>query len=111
MGEMVSAGISPADVLRMATLDAASFLGLEKDYGSLEVGKVADILLLASNPLEDIEATRNIEGLVFNGLYFDRQALSDLSLFAREQVASFRFNLQFAWSLLASPIVRQQIAD
>ncbi len=52
------AGISNADVLRIATLQAASVAGKSDDAGSIEVGKAADFVLLETNPLEDISAVR-----------------------------------------------------
>jgi hypothetical protein len=52
------AGISPADVLRIATLDAARVAGDEQNSGSISEGKRADFVLLAGNPLQDISAVR-----------------------------------------------------
>jgi hypothetical protein len=109
--EFVSAGISPAAALKIATLGAAQFAGVEQRYGSIAVGKVADILLLESNPLVDINATRDIHGLLFNGQYFNRQALDQWLDFAAAQASSMQLNLQLMWSLLRSPIVRVQLAD
>ncbi len=54
----VEAGISDADVLRMATLDSARVTGVEASKGSVEVGKDSDLVLLDSNPLDDISAVR-----------------------------------------------------
>jgi hypothetical protein len=76
--ELVKAGLSPAEALAAATVSAAEFLRLEKDYGSIETGKVGDLLLLRENPLQDINATRSIEGLLFNGKYYDREALDGM---------------------------------
>ena len=74
LGELVQAGLSPARVLRMATLDAARFLGLT-DQGRVEVGARADLVLLAGNPLGDIGETRGIEGVVVRGAWSSRAAL------------------------------------
>ena len=51
---LVSAGLSPAEALQNATLRAAQFLGVERNYGSVEPGKVANLVLLDANPLDDI---------------------------------------------------------
>jgi hypothetical protein len=109
--EFVRAGIPPADALRIATLGAARFSGLDSEFGSIEVGKAGDILLLESNPLLDIGATRQINALMFSGQFFSRAALDELLRFAESQASSIRFNLQLLWSLVNSPIVRVQFAD
>ena len=72
------AGLTPADALRAATLDTAVFLGLQNSLGTVETGKVADLVLLDANPLEDIRNTQRISGVFLQGRYFDRQALDGL---------------------------------
>ena len=57
LAHLVEAGLSPAEALRAATLHPARYYALEGDYGSVAVGKVADLLLLEANPLEDIAHT------------------------------------------------------
>ena len=109
--QLVDAGIEPAAALRMATLEPARFLAKEQSFGSIEPGKVADIVLLRSNPLLDIGATRDIEALLFNGGFYDRVALDQLLQFAEHRSASWQLNLQLLWSALRSPLVMQQVAD
>lgn len=75
LAELVKAGLSPAEALAAATSSAAEFLGMEQDYGTIEVGKRADLLLLKDNPLEDIGNSRSIQALFYNGSYYNRQAL------------------------------------
>ena len=111
LAELVRAGLSPADALRSATIDAARFTGQARDYGSIEVGKVADMILLNANPLADIRNTGKIAGLYFNGQYLDRAALDELLAFAEDQAGSVRTNLQLLWGALGSPVVRAQFAD
>ena len=57
---MASGGMKPHDALRAATIDSADAIGFAKDIGSLEVGKLADLLVLDANPLEDIKNTAKI---------------------------------------------------
>jgi imidazolonepropionase-like amidohydrolase len=109
--ELVSAGLTPADALRSATVDAALFSGQENDFGSIDTGKVADMILLNADPLADIHNTRNIAGLFFNGQYFDRAALNQLLEFAGRQARSIRTNLHLLWDAVNSPIMRVQLAD
>ncbi len=111
LAELVRAGLSPADALRSATIDAARFTDQTRDYGSIEVGKVADMILLDANPLADIRNTGEIAGLFFNGQYLDRAALDDLLAFAEQQAASVRTNLHLLWGALKSPVLRGQVSD
>lgn len=111
LAEFVRAGLTPAEALRSATIDAASFAGMEKEYGSIETGKAADLLLLDANPLEDVRHTRRIAGLFFAGKYLDRAALDELLAFAEQQAGSVRTNLHLLWDGLNSPLLRTQAAD
>jgi hypothetical protein len=111
LAELVSAGLAPTDALRSATIDAARFSGKARDYGSIEAGKIADMILLDANPLIDIRSTQEIAGLFFNGQYLDRAALDELLAFAEDQAGSLRTNLQLLWGALRSPVVRAQAAD
>jgi len=68
---MVEAGLKPADVIQAATINAARMIGREKEQGSIEVGKVADLLILDANPLDDIKAVRRINRVVKGGVVYD----------------------------------------
>ncbi len=72
---LVRAGIAPLEALRIATLDAAAVVRAEHDLGSLEVGKLADIVLLDANPLEDIKNTQSIWRVIKGGWVFDPEEL------------------------------------
>jgi hypothetical protein len=69
-------GLSPYDVLRTSTYNPALYLGELDDFGTVEVGKRADLLLLEGNPLEDIANTRQIAGVMVRGRYFSRADLN-----------------------------------
>ncbi len=86
MAELVKAGLTPAQALRAATSDPARFLGRTNDFGSVEPGKVADLVLLDADPLRDIANTRRIAAVVFGGKVLDRAAL-DAMLLRAEQAA------------------------
>lgn len=64
---LVQAGMTPAEVLRAVTLQNAQALGLEREVGSVEVGKRADLLLVRGNPLESIVATQDIDSVYLGG--------------------------------------------
>ena len=71
----VEAGIPPLDVIQMATRNGAIILGLEDDIGSIEIGKVADLLIVAGDPSSDITDSRNVEYVIVGGRIIDREAL------------------------------------
>jgi imidazolonepropionase-like amidohydrolase/Tol biopolymer transport system component len=64
-------GMSPHDALRAGTLNGARSLGLDRDIGSLEVGKLADMVVLDANPLENIRNTTSISYTIANGRVYD----------------------------------------
>ena len=78
LGLLVQAGLSPLDALRTATLNPAIFLDRQDDLGTVEAGKLADLVLLDGNPIEDIGNTRKISAVVSNGNYFSRAELDGL---------------------------------
>ncbi|HMX39641.1 MAG TPA: amidohydrolase family protein [Saprospiraceae bacterium] len=65
---MARAGMAPADILRSATLDAATMLRLEKRLGSIEVGKWADLVAVEGNPLTDIRAMEKVDFVMKGGV-------------------------------------------
>lgn len=71
----VAAGFTPAEALRVATLNPARFLGRERDLGTIEKGKLADVVLLDADPLVDIRNTRRIAAVVLNGRYLSADTL------------------------------------
>lgn len=66
----VAAGFTPLEALQTATLNPAKFFGMEQQLGTVEEGKLADLVLLSANPLEDISNTQKIAGVFANGRYF-----------------------------------------
>jgi len=74
---MASGGMSPMLALRSATIDSADSIGLGKDIGSLEVGKMADLLVLDANPLDDLKNTAKISQVMKNGRLYDAATLNE----------------------------------
>ena len=72
---LVRAGLSPLAVLQAATLNPAQFFDATRDLGSIEPGKLADIVLLEANPLTDIASSRRIRAVISKGRVHDRAAL------------------------------------
>ena len=75
---LVKAGLTPMEALQAATSAPAEFLGKRKEWGTIEAGKYADLVLLDGNPLEDIRNTRKIRAVVVRGELFERAALDQL---------------------------------
>jgi len=68
---LVDAGLTPMQAIRAATIHGAELLGLERRLGSVEPGKVADLVLLDANPLQDISNTRKIVAVIKDGRVVD----------------------------------------
>jgi imidazolonepropionase-like amidohydrolase len=78
LAALVSAGLTPLEALRSATSAPARIFGLSDSLGTVTAGSIADLVLLAGNPLVDIGNVRRITGVVLRGEYFDRPRLDAL---------------------------------
>lgn len=78
LGVLVDAGLSPLRALQTVTRDAACFLGEGDTAGTVSVGKVADLVVLDANPLDDIGAVRRIDAVVTRGRVLDRVKLAKM---------------------------------
>ena len=70
-------GMSPADVLRAATIHGAEAIGLQNDVGTIEAGKLADLVVLDANPLENIRNTNTVRMVMINGRLHDGNTLDE----------------------------------
>ena len=78
LANFVEAGFTPMESLQTATSNPAKFLEMEASFGSVEPGKIADLVLLSANPLKDIRNTQKINAVVADGRLFDRVALDHI---------------------------------
>lgn len=78
LSHLVDAGFTPMEAIQSATRNPAKFMGKLNVLGTLEGGKIADMVLLDANPLEDIRNTRKINAVILNGRIFDKEALQKL---------------------------------
>jgi hypothetical protein len=74
----VDAGLTPAEALQTATINPAVFFEIENEYGTVSVGKVADLVILNENPLNDINAVRQINYVVREGKILDQSKILEI---------------------------------
>jgi len=100
---LADVGLSPYDVLKTSTYNPALYLGELDEFGTIEVGKRADLVLLDANPFEDITNTQQIAGVMVRGRYFDRADLDTIL----ETVAKNYENMRFFETIakIAFPVV------
>lgn len=84
---LVETGFTPMEALQAATRNPAIYLGELSSHGTVERGKLANLILLEANPLENIRNSRQIAGVVLKGRYFPKQELEQM-LEAAERIAS-----------------------
>ena len=77
---LVRAGFTPLEALQTATINPATYLGRTKDLGTVEAGKIADLVVLARNPLVSIGNTRAVVAVVADGRFYSATELNKLRL-------------------------------
>lgn len=75
---LATAGLSPLTVLQMTTRNGAEFLGRETTMGSVDVGKDANLVILAANPVASVQSLHGIHAVVRAGAYYSKEALAEL---------------------------------
>jgi Tol biopolymer transport system component/imidazolonepropionase-like amidohydrolase len=78
MWMMQQGGMSAMEAIRAATIDGARYLGMDRDLGSIERGKLADLIVLEKNPLEDLRNSESISMVMMNGRLYDSMTLNEL---------------------------------
>ncbi len=82
---LVQGGMRPLEALRCATVNGAYYLGMEKELGSLEPGKLADLVVLEANPLENIYNSQRIVYVMKNGRLYDANNLDEIAPHQRKR--------------------------
>jgi imidazolonepropionase-like amidohydrolase len=75
---MAESALGPLGALRVASLHGAHFLGAQQDLGSLEAGKLADLIVLNANPLDDIRNTLDMRYVMKGGILYDAGTLDEI---------------------------------
>lgn len=81
---VASGGMENMDALKIATILGAEALGLDGDLGSIEEGKLADLLIMDKNPLEDIRNTNTLTHVIKNGKVYDAGTLDEVAPVEKE---------------------------
>lgn len=109
--DLVKSGLSNVKALQSATIVPAKYAGMDIAYGTIDIGKMADLIILDKNPLEDITNSKTICGVIVNGAYFDSNKIEELKEFTESLSLSFHVNVKVLYSLISSPLIRMQWAD
>lgn len=89
MWMLVKGGMTPHEALRAATLNGASYLGLGADIGSLEPGKLADLVVIDGNPLDDIRVSDRVSHVMLNGRLFEAATMNEVGATPRPRKPFF----------------------
>ncbi len=106
--DLTKSGMSNLKALQSATIIPAEFAQTEKSYGTVEKGKIADLIILNKNPLENITNSKTIFGVILNGIYYDTDKLEELKNYTQSMASSFHVNVKLLYSFIASPLIRAQ---
>ncbi|TVR30819.1 MAG: amidohydrolase [Balneolaceae bacterium] len=94
-------GMSNHDALRTATINPANYIGMGDHIGSLEMGKLADLIVIDGNPLEDIYDTENVVYTMLNGRLYDASTMNEIGNHPRERLPFWwereGYSEQFDW--------------
>lgn len=75
---LAQGGMTPMQAIRCATMNGANYLGMDKEIGSLETGKLADLIVLNENPLDDIRNSEKIKYVMVNGRLYDADSMNEI---------------------------------
>jgi imidazolonepropionase-like amidohydrolase/Tol biopolymer transport system component len=89
MWMLAQGGMTPMEALRAATLNGASLLGMDTEIGSLKAGKLADLVVLDKNPLEDIQNTNSVSYTMINGRLYDAATMNETGNYNRPRSKFF----------------------
>jgi Tol biopolymer transport system component/imidazolonepropionase-like amidohydrolase len=89
MWMFVQGGMTNREALRAATLNGAWYIGMDHELGSLEMGKLADLIVLDANPLEDIRNSEQVRYTMVNGRIYDARNMNEIGNRPRERLAFY----------------------
>jgi len=104
-------GMSNLDALKAATINGANYIGAGQDIGSLKVGKLADLIVMDKNPLEDIRNSESIIYTMVNGRLYDTETMNEIGNHPSERTKFYwenrKYNEAFPWHEESQSFTRQ----
>ena len=105
-------GMSNMETLKTATINAANYIGAGKDIGSLEKGKLADILVLNENPLENIQNSNTLLYTIANGRMYETETMNEVGNEPKKRQSFYwennKYNVAFPWHEETDSFMYQQ---
>lgn len=105
-------GMSEMEALRAATMNGAYYLGMDKHIGSLEEGKLADLVVLEANPLDDIRNTEQVSHTMVNGRLYDAKTMNETGLYDQARSKFYweqnKYNQQFDFHMETRSFMRPE---
>ena len=89
MWTVAKGGMTPLEAIRVATLNGARYLGMDKDIGSLEVGKLADLVIIDGDILKDIQQSDKVSQVMINGRLYDAATMNEVGRTPKARKAFF----------------------
>jgi len=94
-------GMTNLEALRAATINGAQYIGAGNDIGSLKVGKLADLIVLDKNPLEDIQNTNSVSHTMVNGRLYNTETMNEMGNHTKSRTKFYwennKYNQSFKW--------------
>lgn len=98
---LAAGGMSNQEALKAATINGANYIGIGDEVGSLKTGKLADLIVLDKNPLEDIENTNSVKYVMVNGRLYDTESMNEIGNKNKERSKFYwensKYNAAFPW--------------
>jgi imidazolonepropionase-like amidohydrolase len=98
---LAAGGMTNMEALEAATINAADYIGAGDDIGSVKVGKLADLVILTENPLENIENTQTVEMVMINGRLYDADSMNEIGNRSKKRLPFWweqnKYNQAFPW--------------
>ena len=92
MWTLALGGMTPLEAIRAATLNGAAYLGLDKDIGSLEVGKLADLAIIDGDVVKDIRQSDRVTHVMVNGRLYDSTTMNEVGATPKARKPFFFYN-------------------
>jgi len=101
---LVNGGMSELEAIKAATINGAIFMEKEEEFGTVDAGKLASLVLLNRNPMDNIENTNSIETVILRGKVFNRKTLDEMLEQAKTNAARIPYSNWLRTKILSSGV-------